>query len=340
MKLIVNKIVKAVVQRVGNKLHNDGVSYSSETTDMHSVQDCFCRLVNASIKTADRKHFTFVGGLELNPVYRFVSNIFNNPDSIVIQANNLARYLYEQSVYPTIGIGEFSVVLFEKCLLDGKERDVIGLFKSESVDSVLKVSNDGRRLNLVEEHGMSLKKLDNGCLIFNVERDNGYVVMTTHSKAKNADYWIDSFLHLGASNDSYHTTLNYIEFSKAFIESEHMHGIKKHEKAVCINRAIELLSNENDVSFKSFLDNVFGVEHQQEALTFKKKYETSHNVAILNEFSPSKDALKRQSVSPIRTIKLDNNFDIKVKSDKNLIEQGYDSDKQMNYLKIFYIDEK
>ena len=42
----------------------------------------------------------------------------------------------------------------------------------------------------------------------------------------------------------------------------------------------------------------------------------------------------------ITTIKLDKNFDIKVKGVKALLEQGYDENRGMKYYKLYYEEEK
>ena len=40
------------------------------------------------------------------------------------------------------------------------------------------------------------------------------------------------------------------------------------------------------------------------------------------------------------TIKLDNNFDIKIHGGEQLIEQGYDKEKGMKFYKLYFHEEK
>ena len=47
-----------------------------------------------------------------------------------------------------------------------------------------------------------------------------------------------------------------------------------------------------------------------------------------------------QATTKITTIKLDKNFDIKVKGVKALLEQGYDENRGMKYYKLYYEEEK
>lgn len=53
------------------------------------------------------------------------------------------------------------------CIVDGDKVDAVGLFKSELHDTVLKVVNNSNGIQITPENGMSLKKLDKGCVVFN-----------------------------------------------------------------------------------------------------------------------------------------------------------------------------
>ena len=62
----------------------------------------------------------------------------------------------------------------------------------------------------------TLKKLDKGCLIFNKDRENGYVVAVVDNtnKGVEAQYWIDDFLHVRQRKDEYANTQNFYGVSK------------------------------------------------------------------------------------------------------------------------------
>jgi hypothetical protein len=53
-----------------------------------------------------------------------------------------------------------------------------------------------------------------------------------------------------------------------------------------------------------------------------------------------KEAVKRQSLSRLITLKLDSNFEVKILGGENLIEQGYDEEEGMRYYKLYYREEK
>ena len=169
----IGNIKAAVVQRVGNKSNDDGVAFSDCLCQMDGVEEHLLTLINASFKFDDWKQFYYIDELEMNPTYRFVSKIFDDENCLVKQANNLARHLYEQSIHPNIKIGEFYVVLLEGCEIDGEETNAVGLFKSEVMETVLTVKMEHNHLVLSPQMGMSLKKLENGCIVLMLRKKKG-----------------------------------------------------------------------------------------------------------------------------------------------------------------------
>ena len=141
------------------------MAFSSEKIDLSEIKDILFELFDKSLKYDDLKRLDFVGGVQLNPVYNFVSSIFEDENSFIQEANNLATYLYQQSLHPSIKHGEFYVMKINDCIVDGDKVDAVGLFKSELHDTVLKVVNNSNGIQIIPENGMSLKKLDKGCVV-------------------------------------------------------------------------------------------------------------------------------------------------------------------------------
>ena len=59
-----------------------------------------------------------------------------------------------------IKTGELYVAYFTHCLIDGHNVDAIGIFKSEHKESFIKVTDDGRSLNIETQKGININKLD------------------------------------------------------------------------------------------------------------------------------------------------------------------------------------
>ena len=309
MKIKLGNIAYAVVQMVGNKTKGEGVAFSSQKVELSEIKDILFDLFDKSLKYDDLKRLDFVGGVQLNPVYNFVSSIFADENTFIQEANNLATYLYQQSLHPSIRNGEFYVMKINDCIVDGDKVDAVGLFKSELHDTVLKVVNDSNGIQIVPENGMSLKKLDKGCVVFNKNRNDGYVVAVLDSNTHDANYWTDAFLH----------AISY--------------------KAIMMNKVMDSLKSSKELDFSSFVNQAFGEKMKEQIDAFKEDYELSQT-KLPDTILPSKAAVKKQATSKITTIKLDKNFVIKVKGVKDLLEQGYDENRGMKYYKLYYEEEK
>lgn len=337
MKAKIGNISAAVVQRVGNKSTGDGISFSSALCPMEDVEIHLHKLIDTSFKYDDMKSFNALDSVEFNPVYRFVSRIFDDNSCIIEQSNNLARHLYEQSIHPNIKVGEFYVVYFKNCELAGNIIDAIGLFKSESRETILKIMIETNTLRLNPEHGMSLRKLDKGCIIFNTDKENGYkvAVVDNANAGSDAHYWVDNFLHVTNCDDDYHNTLQIVDVCTSFIRQIQ----KDSDNLICAKAAkttVELLSSEGTISLEKVSETLCQTEEQKQLFnTFKSQYEKIHGT-LPNEFTPIPAAFKRKPVNRMNSIKLGSDFEIKILNSYATIESGYDKEKKMNYCVLYY----
>ena len=330
----IGTIKAAVVLRVGNKSNEDGVSFSDSLCQLDGVEEYLLGVINASFKFDDWRQFYYIDDLELNPAYRFVSKIFENEDAIIKQANNLARHLYEQSIHPNIKIGEFYVVLLEGCEVDGVETNAIGLFKSELHETVLTVKMENNRLVLTPEIGMSLKKLEKGCIVFNVEKDKGYkvVVVDNSVSSKDAHYWVDNFLHVRNCDDDYHQTERLTEMCKKFVEKVSEQSAV--DGAIIAKKATELLKSEEKLTVDNLPELVCQNDEQKaEFAAYRKSFE-EENGALNDEVVLVKKAVNYKPVTRMNTLRVGDEFDVKVLNPEARMEQG--SDDKGKFWKLYY----
>ena len=337
MKVKIGKISAAIVQRVGNKNTGDGIAFSSELCPMENVEIHLHNLINTSFKYDDLKHFVAIDSVEFNPVYRFISKIFEDNSNLIEQANNLARHLYEQSIHPNIKVGEFYVVYFKNSELAGEVVDAIGLFKSESRETILKIMIETNSLRLSPEQGMSLRKLDKGCIIFNTDKLNGYkiAVVDNTNSGSDAHYWTDNFLHISDCNDDYHSTQQMVDMCTSFIRQTR----KGTDGITCVKtakKAIELLSSVQVVNIEQIAEILCQTDEQKKLFNiFKPEYEKVHGV-LANKFTSVPSALKRKPINRMVSIKLGSDFEVKIIKPSAEIESGYDKEKGMNYYILYY----
>lgn len=332
----IGNIRSAVVQRVGNKNNGDGVSFSDEVCQMESVEEPFLNLINSSFKFNDWKQFYFIDNLELNPTYRFVTKIFSDDTCIVQQANNLARHLYEQSIHPNIKIGEFYVVLLDNCEVDGDHTNAIGLFKSEVRETVLTIRRENNRLVLSPEMGMSLKKLEKGCVVFNVDKENGYKVAVVDNTGNDTDahYWVDNFLHVRNCNDDFHQTERLLDMCTGFVKQ--LKELSDVESAIIAKRTANILSADDVLQIDNLPDLICQNEEQKaDFVTYRQKYEKEYG-CFDQEVSIVKKATVSKPVKRMNTMRLGSDFEVRVFNPEAEIASGIDKNSGNKYLTLFY----
>lgn len=342
-KITVKNIKSATIHVVGNKSKEEGISFASSLTDLSASETFIRKLIENSFGTVDRKHFTYLERLELNPVYDFTSKIFDDNDSIIQQSVHLATHLYNQSLHPNIKSGEFFVILID-CELDGETSEALVMLKSEHKDPFLTTDNDGERISVRTLYGTSIKNLDKGCLILNQKREEGYIVLTVDrtNNGNDAHYWTESFLHVEDYEDDFHKTKHIAEVCTSFItQMQKEEESNRTEIAMAARRNQELMEQDSQVIEVSNLPNMLfdNEEHKQKFQEFLSQYETKHH-PLPQSFTPKPEAVKRKAMGRLNSIRLDNNFEIRILNSQAEIIRGYDEEKGMYFYQLWYKEEK
>lgn len=284
--------------------------------------------------------------LNLNEVYHFASEIFANGETFHENSKELAKYLYEVSGHPKIKSGELYLAYFENVQIEGELHDAIGIFKSETKESYLKVypENSGFGLSY-EQDAININKLDKGCLIFNADKEEGFrVAVIDHTnRSAEAVYWKDEFLKLRIRNDNFNQTNNVLGVYKTFVTEklEEDFEISKADKIDLLNKSMKYFKEKESFDLDEFSNEVIGnADGIASFKSFKKNYEEEFDAPIPDSFDISGAAVKKQSRVFKSVLKLDKNFHIYIHGDKELIEKGFDDDKFMNYYKVYFKEEE
>lgn len=339
-----NQINNIVIHYVGNKTSEEGTILSSDVSKIPSeVKDVFGKELISQFKAEGYCSFFHESDLALNEVYLYVSRIFESPNSIVESSKSLAKHLYLHSDHPKIKGGEFYTVYFKDCIVDGDTVDAVGLFKSENKDTFLKVLREGGNFNLESEQGINIKKLDKGCLIFNKERENGYVVAVVDNTNKGieAQYWIDDFLHVRQRKDEYTNTQNVMTMAKNFVTKilPEQFEISKADQIDLLNRSLDFFKGKDSFDIDEFANDVIGQPEVIESFNeFKRNYEAENDIVIDNNFTISNNAFKKQQRSYKRVIRLDKKIQIIIDGNRDHVQQG--EDENGKYYKVYYSSEE
>lgn len=337
------KLDAICVHQVGNKLRDESLKISQENSSFGDIETekYLLKYFLSPFNNNEVYNFTHSSELELNEVYVFAKRLFTLPELFYKTSVDISKHLYEKSTHPKINGGELCVCYFKNCLFDGTICDAIGFFKSEIKDVFLKIDTTGVRANIEHENGINVNKLDKGCLIFNIEEENGFKVCIIDSKSKDTQYWKDEFLKIKPASDNYHHTNNFLGITKQFLTKQLPDDvdISKSEQIDFLNRSVEYFKTNESFNKEDFEEKVFGKEEIiQSFRNFDNSYRQENEIELNDDFEISSQAVKKQARAFKRVLKLDANFDIYIKGNKDLIEKGVDEDGRKFYK--FYYDEE
>ncbi len=338
------EIFELALHNVGNKCANDACLYSKTNLELDDEMNALLSSYFLTpFKSTEYFNLHHETDINLNEVYSYVTTIFDKPATLHEQSINLAKHLYEQSTHPKIKGGEFYVVYFSECVLNGETLDAIGLFKSENKDTFLKVypSNDG--LEIESQQGVNINKLDKGCLIFDTDRENGYIVsiIDNTNKGAEAHYWVDDFLNVRQRQDEYYNTQNTLAMCKNFVTKElpQHFDVSKADQADLLNKSVKFFKEKDSFDLGEFTNEVMEQPEVIESFTqYKESYQRERDIEISDTFNISDTAVRKQAASLKSIIKLDKNFHIYVHGDRKMIENG--EDEKGKFYKVYYKEEK
>ena len=335
------KISALSVHKIGNKSAVEGVELSKSPISIDdNLGDVLKSYFMKAFKDEERYTFAHPTSLNLNAVYSYVSAIFDNADLFHEESINIAKFLYEKSTHPNIKRGDFYVIHFKDCILDGETIDAVGLFKSENKDTFIQLKSIEGGFDVVGQTGMNINKLDKGCLIFNLNRQKGYVIcVVDNGNRTDAKYWVEDFLQLKRCEDDFLQTEQVVTMCKSFI-SKLPEGYDKTAKAVMMNNVVKALGEES-VSVKSISNKAFNPAGVGEAfMSYADEFQTNQEITFRDSFHGKTESINMRSVKTVTKVCLDNNFEIRILGCGDNIERGYDEKKGKKFYILYYDEEK
>jgi hypothetical protein len=340
------QLQQVIVHKVGNPSRGEELKLSINPLTLNDdiVRGLLTRYFLSAFNENELYHFTHLSDVEMNEVYRYVRAIFEDRDSFIEQSALLAQFLYSKSTHVKVKEGELYVVLFDEVPFENEFIRAVGIFKSETKETFLKVFQHGQSWEVIQEEGVNINKLDKGCLIFNTNTADGYkvCVVDATNKQNDAQYWVTDFLQVEPYADSYHHTDKYLSLCKSFITNEYPEkfDVSKSDQIDMLNRSMEYFKTKEQFSLQEFATEV--IHHQEVVDTFmdfKKNFESSKNFEIEDEFAIHVSAVKKQQRVFKTVLKLDKNFHIYIHGRRDLIEKGIDEMTGKKYYKLYFDEE-
>ena len=338
-------IESVFLHHVGNKSLEEGCKFSEEPLMMDDkVEEALKTYFFESFSDKELYHLDHDVDIKLNEVYSYVSQIFNNESTLKEQANNIARDLYRCSDHPNIKPGELCIALIKDCQIEGQVLDAVGIFKAENKDTFLKVIARKNQYEVESDEGINVGKLDKGCLIFNTDVEEGFLVTVVDqtNKGVEARFWSDEFLHLKHRRDMYFNTNNVLEACKSFVSEAlpEEYTMEKADQIDLLNKSIGYFKDNERFVQEEFEGAVFkDPDVIQSFQDFNTQFADERDMDMPQSFEISKEAVKKKSRVFKSVIKLDKNFHIYVHGNRDYIERGTDPDGRKFY-KLYYDTEQ
>lgn len=351
-----SSIASVAVHRVGNKETSEGYILSDRPVKLsEALQDLLVNYFISPFKVEEYYHLCDDDNLQLNNIYQAACQVFDDADSLMDVSRGIAKHLYDSCTHPNIKGGDLFVVYFSECQWNGETANALGIFKSENKSQFLKVLHDEEEwsresgnesasaiFKMDIDKGIDVNKLDKGALIFNLERDKGFIVSVVDATNRGMDavYWKDSFLHICQRQDEYYNTHQVMQAYKKFVTDElpQQYEVSKADQADLLNRSVSFFKENESFDMDDFARDVIGQPEVIDSFKqYREQYEQENDVQLPDNFGISEGAVKKQARSYRSVIKLDKNFHIYVHGDRKLIEQG--EDEKGKFYKVYYNEE-
>jgi hypothetical protein len=335
-----------IVHKVGNPTRSEQLVLSNEALiiDDHLVTGLLTKYFLTPFNEAEHYQFSHLSDLSFNEVYTYVQTIFNEPDTFVEQSKLLANFLHAKSTHVKVKDGELYVAKFTNLPFGTEFISGIGLFKSETKETFLQLKTKQEGWGISAEDGIAINKLDKGCLIYNKDGADGYVVCMVDNTNKQQDtqYWVNDFLQISRRANSYHYTDAALGMCKLFISNEYQDKfeVTKTDQVDLLHRSMEYFTSHESFNMQDFGKEVLHHPELIESFTqYKSQYEVAKQVVIEDEFSIHVAAVKKQQRFFKAVVKLDKNFHIYIHGRKDLVEKGYDEKSGKQFYKLYFDEE-
>jgi len=337
------------IHRVGNKSKGETVFLSENpyriTDELNPLlKEFFFK----PFREKEENYFQFAHevDLEYNEMYNLTNELFTNPSNAHEISKKITQHLYEQSNHPHIKAGEVYVAYLTNVLIDNNVVDAIGIFKSELKHDFLQFEEKGTNLDLILQQGISLNKLDKGCLIFNYKKEEGYKILSVDNNRYDAKYWLEHFLNVDAFQDENFMTKRYLKFVQDFAKDVVLPAEDKKEEVMFMNRSVNYFAKNDEFEESSFLNEVLdNPDLIPEFKNYKVDRGEKYSIEDVTRFPIANNAVTDMRKKMKNVIQLDTNVQIKLdfinpESAEKFVEKGWDEEKQMYYYLIYFNKEQ
>lgn len=343
MDFFTSGLTQLSIHEVNNK-NNGGQLFASSESVAVTDEKLAGLLQHYFLKPfSQQEYWQFTSSNEdvnLNPVYSYAQQIFKNPSSFHFQSINIAKHLFECTNHPNIKDGDLYVAYISHARVGNESCDAIGVFKSEQKEAFIKTNRKGKEYAVKPDEGLNIDKLDKGCVIFNLNENEGYKLAIVDKAGRGAEafYWKDDFLQVKTCADDYNHTRNFLNIAKAYVTQQltEEFDVSKADQIDLLNKSVNYFKENERFVADDFASTVFEDKGVINSFNqFKQTMQTDGDLDLAEGFDINPNAVKKQARIFKSVLKLDKNFHIYIHGDRNLIEKGEDTNGRKFY-KIYF----
>ncbi|MEE2808136.1 MAG: nucleoid-associated protein [Verrucomicrobiota bacterium] len=337
-------LTSLALAKIGNPLKGEPLLTSKELCKFDQEEsDILTSCFLNPFKSLDPHQLQGMKSEEGNPLFNYAHSSFSDSDALLDTAKKIANHLYTKSYHPNIKSGDLCISMMEGIIIKGKSVPGICIIKSENKVPFLQISDRNGDLTLTTQHGIYPDKVDKGCLILNYQKEKGYIVYL-FDKSGNTQFWNKDFVAAVPIRDEDYLTKKLgelcINFANKGLDSE----TDQNTRMMVANRALNYLNESDDFEIDNFERALGEPELVDQFTSFKKQYEENAGNNIKDQFTISKKEANKAQKRLKKRMKLDTGADLTFTSkfldqSENLLEQGWDENKGMNYVKIYFGEE-
>ena len=346
-----------VLSKVGNPSRDEPLQTSKQVFEVEAED----QPTLSSIFLRPFKSFSLIGqkfhhhaSLEQHEINTCAAAIFENSDQLLEKGCQISTRLHTKSTHPNIKSGDLCISRIEGIQAGEETVEAICILKSESVTPFLSISAQDGDLQLSTEHGINPEKIDKGCLIVNQFSRKGFYVLTFDRGSSESRFWVRDFLNVIAIPDNALLSKKVAEMAVTAVaesaatssqsegprdESDASPPWEVNENA---KEALAYFDNKKHFSMAEFEEQALRTPEAKAAFREKKQQlEEESGVAIAEGFDISQKDVSKAKKLMKSVMKLDTGVEIRLKpkvvaNPDKVMEKGYDEEKKMNYIKVYF----
>lgn len=341
-----SKVLHVSAHVIGNGVNGEKLKLSSDLLDIEDDNLHQLLLTYFLSNFTSPEYYRFIApddDLNNNPLFKIASAIFSSPENLHENSIQMATHLYEVSLLPTIKSGDLYVAFLSDVRIANTNVDAIGIFKAENKDSYLRLNTSSPDFKIKADVGVSPQKLDKGCLILNAETKSGFKILVVDNlNNSEAQFWMNDFLQIAPCADSFHRTKNKMNLTRQYIDNQldEEFNVSKADKIDFLNRSKNFFKSKDQFNQHQFEEEVLEDPSVIESFrNYERTLRSDKENEVIDNFEISANAVKTQVRVFKSVLKLDKNFHIYIHGNKQLIEKGFDEERNKHFYKIYFDQE-